>query len=390
VNSQQETGEVMEYALVTVCVLVTVFGLTITARCVLAQKRIRWLSPSTTPFHSAGKISVIIPARNEEHDIVPALRSVLDQEGVELEVIVVNDHSTDRTAELVDKIVLSDSRVTVLHDPPLIPGWLGKCNAMQHGAAKATGDYLLFTDADILHRPGCFAKVLNEMHQNAYDFISLCPLCDNQSLWENINIPIYFFGVAKLLAMPGLEDPDSAHAVASGALMLIKVQVFHDIGGFQCVKGEMFDDIGLARLLKSKHYHIGYRFAPEYLQVRLFKNNREAFWGTTKNILSAVEGHVWLAIPLSLVGMLQYWTPILAVSLGVLTLKPLLLIIGLSTYCIQYVSFFSVRRIFRFRPLKLLLFPLTAIVGTCCLVRALLYCSKGEIFWRGRTIRVKE
>jgi hypothetical protein len=228
------------------------------------------------------------------------------------------------------------------------------------------------------------------MHQNAYDFISLCPRCDNQSMWENVNIPIYFFGVAKLLAMPGLEDPDSAHAVASGALMLIKVQVFQDIGGFQGVKGQMFDDVGIARLLKSKHYNIGYRFAPECVQVRLFKNKHEAFWGTTKNILAAVEGHVWLAIPLSLTAILQYWTPVLAVTLGVLTFNPLLLLVGLSTYGIQYISFFSVRRILRFRPLKLLLFPLAAIVGTCCLMRALVYRSKGEIFWRGRAIKVSE
>lgn len=197
----------MEYSIVIICGLVTLFGLGITVRCVLAQKRVDWLAPSSDPVHHNRKISVIIPARNEEFDIAPALRSVLNQQGVELEVVVVDDHSTDRTGELVDAIARSDARVKVLHEPPLTTGWLGKCNAMQHGAAGATGDYLLFTDADIVHAPGCFATVLNEMQQNTYDFISLFPRCDNQSLWENVNIPIYFFGVAKLLATPGLEDP---------------------------------------------------------------------------------------------------------------------------------------------------------------------------------------
>jgi len=185
-----------------------------------------------------------------------------------LEVFVVDDHSTDRTGELVEDIARSDERVTVLHEPPLTTGWLGKCNAMQHGAVGATGNYLLFTDADIVHAPGCFATALNEMQQNTYDFLSFFPRCDSQSFWENVNIPIYFFGVAKLLATPGIEDPDSAQALASGALMLIKTRVFHDIGGFQGVKGEMFDDVGLARLLKSRQYRIGYRLAPECLRVR--------------------------------------------------------------------------------------------------------------------------
>jgi glycosyltransferase involved in cell wall biosynthesis len=260
---------------------------------------------------------------------------------------------------------------------------------MQHGATNATGDYLLFSDADIIHTPGCFATALNVMQKNKYDFISLCPLLDNQSFWENVNMPIYFFGVAKLLATPGLEDPDSANAIATGALMLIHTRVFRDIGGFQGVKGEMLDDIGLARLLKTQNYRVGYRLAPECLQVRLFKNNRDAFWGTTKNILVAVEGHLWLAIPLIILGVVQNLAPLFAVALGLLKNNGPLLLIGMATYGIQYFSFFTVRRLFLFYPLKLLFFPLVAIVATCCIVRALISHTKGAIFWRGREIKVR-
>jgi len=227
------------------------------------------------------------------------------------------------------------------------------------------------------------------MQENAYDFISVLPLFDNQSFWENVNMPIYFFGVAKLLATPGLEDPDSPNAVASGALMLIKMQVFQDIGGFESVKDQMADDIGLARLLKARGYRVGYRLAPECLEVRLFKNNRDAFWGTTKNILLAAEGHLWLAIPLVILGILQNWTPLLSVAAGVWHANGLLLLVGMVSYGIQYLSFFSVRRLLRFHPLKLLFFPLAVIVATCCILRALLYHAKGAIFWRGREIKVR-
>ena len=380
----------METIIITVCGLVTLFGLVITAKCVQAQKRIQWLMPSSTPVAFQAKVSVIIPARNEEYDIAPALRSILSQEGVDLEVIVVNDHSTDRTAEIVDRIARTDARVTVLHDPPLLKGWLGKCNAMQQGAQRASGEYLLFTDADIVHAPSCFTTALKEMRQNTYDFFSLFPRCINRSLWENINIPIYFFGVAKLLAAPGLEDPDSPDAVASGALMLIKARLFHEIGGFREVKGEMFDDVGLARLLKAKQYRVGYRLAPACVQVQLFKNNRDAFWGNTKNILTAVEDHTWLAVPLVLLAFLQYWTPVLATVLGVLIPSLPLLIVGFCTYCIQYMLFFTVRRILCFDAVKLLFFPLVVIVGACCITRALYYHTRGEIPWRARTIKVKE
>ena len=380
----------MEYTVLIISGIVTIFWLAVTFKCVLAQKRIRWLSPSSDPVHATKTISVIIPARDEEQDIATSLHSVLNQEGVDLEVIVVNDHSTDHTGKIVDDIARSDSRVKVLHDPALTQGWLGKCNAMQKGAEVATGAYLLFTDADILHMPGCFATVNNLMQEEAYDFISLLPFLENHSFWENVNMPIYFFGVAKLLATPGLEDPDSPNALASGGLMLISARVFRDIGGFHGVKGEMLDDVGLARLLKKQRYRVGFRIAPECLRVRLFKNSHDAFWGTTKNILVAVEGHPWLAIPLIILGVLQNWTPLFAVALGVLNSNGLLLLVGVTTYAIQYLSFFSVRRLMGFRPLKLLFFPLAAIVSSCCILRALSYHFKGAIYWRGREIKVRE
>ncbi len=137
----------MEQTLVVICGIVALFGVVMTLLCVLAQRRIQWLTPDATPIQTAETLSVVIPARNEEADLAAALRSVLAQEGVELEVTVVNDHSTDRTGEIADAIARADPRVRVLHDPPLPPEWLGKCNAMQQGAAVATGDYLLFADA---------------------------------------------------------------------------------------------------------------------------------------------------------------------------------------------------------------------------------------------------
>ena len=115
-------------------------------------------------------MSVIIPARNEEQDLAEALASVLSQQDVELEVIVVNDHSSDRTGAIADTLAAADARVTVIHDPELPPGWLGKCNAMQKAVAVASGDMLLFTDADIMHDPRCFVTALAEMERRESRF----------------------------------------------------------------------------------------------------------------------------------------------------------------------------------------------------------------------------
>ena len=126
------------------------------------------------------------------------------------------------------------------------------------------------------------------------------------------------------------------------------------------------------------------------MEVRLFKSNLDAFWGTTKNILTAVEGHPFLAIPLIIFGFIQNWTPLAAIILGVANSTPSLLIVGLSTYFLQYFSFFSVRRLIDSKPLKLLFFPLSPVIASCCIIRALIIRSQGSILWRGRKIKVTE
>ena len=146
----------------------------------------------------------------------------------------------------------------------------------------------------------------------------------------------------------------------------------------------------VARLVKAHHYRVGFWLAPDCARVRLFKTPREAFWGTTKNILVAVGGRRWRAIPLVLLGFVQLWTPLLALALGVANAEGGLLLAGLATYGTQYLGFFTLRRLVRFRPGPLLCFPLAAIVAACCMTRALYYSTKGVIFWRGRKIRVRD
>ena len=121
------------------------------------------------------KLSVVIPARNEEEDIEKALKSVLGQQGVDLQVIVVNDHSTDRTGEIVRRLADEDDRITLIENPPLERGWLGKPNAMNHGVRVATADLVLFTDADIVHAPTTFATGISLLQKDNLDFLSLTP-----------------------------------------------------------------------------------------------------------------------------------------------------------------------------------------------------------------------
>ena len=171
------------------CGFAAVASLVVAISFLAGLKHMGWRSRPSDGLTRPIRLSVIVPARNEEQDLAESLGSVLAQDGVELEVIVVNDHSSDRTALIADSFAVADSRVRVIHDPDLPAGWLGKCNAMQKAAALADGEVLLFTDADIVHAPRCFVTGLAEMEAHELDFLSLFPRMRCVSVGENIIVP---------------------------------------------------------------------------------------------------------------------------------------------------------------------------------------------------------
>ncbi len=301
---------------------------------------------------------------------------MLGQEDVELEVIVINDHSSDDTGAIADAVAQRDPRVRVLHNPELRPGWLGKASALQHGVALATSEILLFTDADIIFSPRCFATALVELEQRQLDFLSLFPRMDCVSTWENIILPCLVGGLA-MFATPAIEDPRSNDALGAGAFLLIRAPAFQAIGGFEPIKGAMLDDLELARLVKRSGHSVGFYAAPDLLEVRLYKNNHHAFWGMTKNVLMGLNGRLWLAPLVVLLPLLVFGVPLYCVVSGIARGDLLLARAGAGTYALQYATFWMGRRLFRFHPAKALLFPLCAIPVICCMGRAVVPLHRG-------------
>jgi glycosyltransferase involved in cell wall biosynthesis len=378
----------LDDSLLILCVASALISLVAAAQFVAAVRRSHRPLAGAMASERPARLSVIIPARDEEQDLAASLRSVLEQEDVELEIIVVNDHSSDRTGAIADELARSDPRLRVLHNPALPPGWLGKVNAMERGAALATGELFLFTDADVVHAPRCFVTAIAELESRELDFLSLFPLMDCVSVGENVILPALVGGLA-LLATPGIEDPRSPDALAAGAFLMIRAPVWRRIGGFEPIKHEMLDDVALARLVKRHGGRVAFYLAPELLRVRLYKGNRHAFWAMTKNILEGLHGRFWLAPLVMFLPVLVYWTPLLAAIVAVRDVRPGLLGLAVGTYGLQYATIAAGHRLFRFRPQKALLFPLVVLPVFCCMARALfLYARHGAVHWRGRTIPV--
>lgn len=388
----------MQTFLLWLCGGVGLFGLLLTTVVYVALRRIERLGPEDVPSGGANRgespeperpeLSVIVPARNEAASLEPALVSLLGQEGVDFEVILVNDHSTDATGKIADRMARSYRRLRVLHDPELPPGWLGKVNAMQQGAELARAGTLLFSDADIFFRPGCLAAALSAMRRNRYDFFSLLPELSFVTVFENALAPVFFLAVP-VFAGARLDDPDSPDAVAAGAFLMIRRETYEAIGRHEALRQTAVDDINLARRVKRSGHRVGLRLAPELLACRMYGSNRQAFWAVEKNILESIEGRPWAPYVMVPGLAVTAWTGPVTAAAGLATADVRLIAAGLGLHLFQSMSFLVTRGFYRWRPLRLLLFPLGVISVTACTLKATYHRLRGSVTWRGRVVKLE-
>ena len=229
----------------------------------------------------APEVSVIVPARNEEACLGACLESVVAQRGVEFEVIVVDDGSTDRTRAIAG----SFPSVRVIEAGPLPRGWSGKSNAAMTGARAARGDWLLFTDADTVHAPGSLAHALAEAKQYGATLLSYSPRQELQGLLQRAVMPAIFAELARTYRPRDVCDPRSTSAAANGQYLLISRSAYDEIGGHAAVAHSLLEDVELARAVKNRGGTLRFRYGGDAVRTRMYRSFAELREGWTKNLV---------------------------------------------------------------------------------------------------------
>jgi glycosyltransferase involved in cell wall biosynthesis len=235
--------------------------------------------------------SVIIPARNEEACLGDCLKSLVAQSGGAFEIIVVDDYSTDRTREIAQ----SFSGVRVIDAGPLPGGWTGKNNAVITGASNSRGEWFLFTDADTVHLPGSLASALAEAQENHAEMLSYSPEQIAVTFWEMAVLPVVFAELARQYPPSVVSDPSSPIAAANGQYILIRRDAYEAVGGHAAVAGDILEDVALARAVKLAGRKIRFRYAPDAVRTRMYRNYRQLRDGWTKNLALLFPQPGWLA-----------------------------------------------------------------------------------------------
>ncbi|WAS93809.1 glycosyltransferase [Nannocystis punicea] len=195
------------------------------------------------------RLSLVVPARNESEHLARAVQSRLAEGYPELEVVIVDDRSDDDTGAIADRLAAGDSRITVEHVDALPEGWLGKVHAMQRGLDRATGEWILFSDADIHLAPGTLERVVAWAEREGVDHVAALPSMTATRTLEP-TLAGFFRMLTTLLPLTAVADPASKTAAGSGAFNLVRRSALDRSPGLEWLKMEIADDFALGVMLK--------------------------------------------------------------------------------------------------------------------------------------------
>ncbi len=349
------------------------------------------LEPIFQKLDDPPRVSVCVPARDEERGIRACLESLLNQDYPRFEVIVVNDHSTDRTGELIRELARDNSRLVALDGEDLPRGWLGKPFALHQAFQKSTGEILLFTDADPVFEPDALRTAVSTMRERNLDALTLMPRAEFGSFWERAVQPTIFGFIVSLVRFRKVNSPDHKSAMGFGAFLMFKRSAYETIGGHEGGKADVLEDVLIAKRLKKAGFNLLLADAKRLFSIRMYHGFREIWAGWRKNMFMAMKRSV--ARALYYVFMVQAFvlTPYLILGWNVAT-KADPLLVGLSLFGVTLVSAATIKTCdeLGLSRINACLFPVGAVVMAAIMINSMiqtLVFSRTE--WRGRVYPVK-
>lgn len=231
-------------------------------------------------------LTAIVPARNEEANIAACVASLLVQE-LDLNVLVANDGSTDATAAIVAEMASRDQRIRLLDVPQPPPGWVGKNHALDFAARQAAAcqtppAWLLFTDADTVHAPGSLRRVLEKAED--FDMLSLSPDQELCTWWEKAINPRVYRELETLYRFEEINRAGTEAAAANGQYILIRRGVYERLGGHAALRGEILEDVALARAVKRAGRRLFFGPGAGLVRTRMYRSFPALWQGWTKNL----------------------------------------------------------------------------------------------------------
>lgn len=333
------------------------------------------------------RVSILLPARDEERSIVEAVESLARQDYTDFELVVLDDCSSDRTPDLLRQLAERFDNMRVVDGKPLPRGWMGKLWACDQLSREATGELLLFTDADTRHRPETLRQAVARLEEDGLDLVTGIPYEETGTWAEKLVLPVLPWAILSFLPL-GLAYRWSrpSFTAANGQFMLFRRESYDSIRGHAAVRDSVVDDMALVRLVAKQGMKWRLYDMTDLIRCRMYRSAREVFDGLSKNLFG-IFGY-------RLVPFLFVWT-----WLGVVTFGPLA-VVGLAAFGVV-TSAFSVAAAgcavllglvlwgmanvkFRFGWWLSLLYPATVMLSIAIAFRSLVLVASRQARWKGR------
>jgi hopene-associated glycosyltransferase HpnB len=345
--------------LVGIAVLVTLYLITARGAFWRCTERDDWEPPAPAHWPS---VAAVVPARNEVESIGASVGSLLRQSypGA-LTVIVVDDDSSDGTSEAARRAANGDARLRIMTNRTLPAGWTGKLWAVKQGCDAAMAlpqppDYLLLTDADIVHDPGSLARLVGHAQARGLVLTSLMVKLHCESLAERVGIPAFIFFFQMLYPFADVNRPERKVAAAAGGCMLVRADALRAAGGIEAIRGELIDDCALAKVLKPRG-PIWLALSERVCSIRPYPT----FADVRRMVVRSAFAQLRYS-PLILVGtvtgmVLTYVVPPLAAVFG----SGITRLGGIAAWLLMAAAFQPTLRLYRLSPIWGLVLPLIAL-----------------------------
>jgi chlorobactene glucosyltransferase len=334
------------------------------------------------------KVSILVPARDEEESIAACIQSLLAQEYPAFEVLVLDDQSSDSTRPILDQIAAAHPRLKVLSGSPLPDGHSGKNWACVQLARQAQGDLFFFTDADTLHAPQTLRHIVTALIGEQADLLTGFPRQQVNTWGERLLVPFFswaFYCFLPLGMAYKLRSPAVSNAV--GQMMLFRRQSYQAIGGHDGVGTSVIDDLMLARRIKAAGLRWRVTNVRDLITCRMYRGSRAAFEGFSKNIFAVFDFrlvrllfvYLWLAA--------MFWEPLIVLALSALGRAPLArpdelaVSIGLSLL-LWLIPYWELGLPFGLA----FLYPLTLLANEMVAFQSLRLSLAGRLTWKGRQL----
>ena len=324
-------------------------------------------------------ISAIVPARNEEANLARVVESLAAQPEIG-EIVVLDDHSTDGTPQILEGLKRRFPQLKTARTAMLPPGWTGKNHALWAGLEHASGQWLLFTDADTVHMPGSAARALADAQRHNALIVSYSPEQETVTWWEKAVLPFIFCRLSRHFSYARVNDPAKPDAAANGQYLMMDRRVYEAIGGHMAVASHIVEDVELAKRAKIAGYHLYFAPGKGMVRARMYRSFGEMWRGWTKNLYrlvgdsgTAVGREMFLTLP---------WGPLALLAMGLLS--PLFAVLGAVLLVLRHAAyaFELARNQFAMGDAAYYL-PGTLLYGAMLLASALRH-QRGVVAWKGR------